>query len=346
MRFTKIPLIATLMAVALSLLIVLPTLAQVSGDRTDGRLSVGDWLDVRIADNLDDLDNGRASPADDTPATIGGGGAWAVETSDGADDGFDARDTYFAGDLYVSNKEDAYNTILITAKVEGDTAGAGNLAPVDDTDAENGVEPCAAGVSAAVATVRNTRSNTSVKAYLWDSTTDDDGTNIYQGIVGVWDQEESIESQSGPCVAHTDPEAYAGSDEQSTEAQAEQEYIDLAIGTPASITTAEELAAAQAAFIADFVGADNTDGWTALSAAVIPRARRRHPRHHRQGRRGLHQRRRRRRHARHRVRLPRLRRHKGQSRQPPVHRQRRRLRSPLRPGVRRQRRRRPLPIQR
>ena len=54
MRFTKIPLIATLMAVALSLLIVLPTLAQVSGDRTDGRLSVGDWIDVRVADKLDD----------------------------------------------------------------------------------------------------------------------------------------------------------------------------------------------------------------------------------------------------------------------------------------------------
>ena len=47
------------MAVALSLLIVLPTLAQVSGDRTDGRLSVGSWIDVRVADNVDDLDNRR-----------------------------------------------------------------------------------------------------------------------------------------------------------------------------------------------------------------------------------------------------------------------------------------------
>ena len=45
------------MAVALSLLIVLPTLAQVSGDRTDGRLSVGSWVDVRVADNL--ADNGH-----------------------------------------------------------------------------------------------------------------------------------------------------------------------------------------------------------------------------------------------------------------------------------------------
>ena len=75
MRFTKIPLIATLMAVALSLLIVLPTLAQVSGDRTDGRLSVGQYVDVRVADNVDDLDN---KPRDDRPTGVSGGNALAI----------------------------------------------------------------------------------------------------------------------------------------------------------------------------------------------------------------------------------------------------------------------------
>ena len=74
-----------------------------------------------------------------------------------------------------------------------------------------------------MATITNTRSNTKVTAYLVDSGSND-GTDaaqrdIYHGIVAVWDQEESIEAQSGPCVAHGDPEAYAGSEEQDEEAR-------------------------------------------------------------------------------------------------------------------------------
>ena len=98
------------MAVALSLLIVLPTLAQVSGDRTDGRLSVGDWIDVRIADNLDGPRHrrrrGRRHPL---PRPSSRTGVRHTSTTRLRR----AKDTYFNGTLYVSNKEAAYNTILI-----------------------------------------------------------------------------------------------------------------------------------------------------------------------------------------------------------------------------------------
>ena len=212
MRFTKIPLIATLMAVALSLLIVLPMLAQVSGDRTDGRLSVGSWVDVRVADNLDDLDNGAANPQDDTPANIGAGGnAWAT----GDEDAFQARDTYFNGDLYISNDAKAYNTILITAIVgdEGDRALMGPNGRVDDTATDDTDESEGECLSVspdngtAIATIRNDRSGARVTAYLAPTNEREGGTvRIYQGIAVIWDQEDSIESHNGPCdVAHTYP---------------------------------------------------------------------------------------------------------------------------------------------
>ena len=262
MRFTKIPLIATLMAVALSLLIVLPTLAQVSGDRTDGRLSVGSWIDVRVADNLDDLDG---TPGNTSPTEIGSGDALATS----ATGGFDARDTFFNGDLYISNNEEAFNTILITAAV-----AATDLAGTADATATTRAEPCFGGTASAVATVKNDRSGAKVTAYLqatsetedYGNTNAADDRTIYQGIAVAWDQEDAIEGHNGPCANHTDPTAYAGSSEQSTEAVLEQAYIDLAT----NITDADELAAAQAAFIANFVGADNQDGWTNLSGAVIP----------------------------------------------------------------------------
>ena len=53
MRFTKIPLIATLMAVALSLLIVLPGLAQTTTG-TDGRLGSSTGLQVGVFANIAD----------------------------------------------------------------------------------------------------------------------------------------------------------------------------------------------------------------------------------------------------------------------------------------------------
>ena len=248
MRFTKIPLIATLMAVALSLLIVLPTLAQVSGDRTDGRLSVGNWIDVRVADDLDDIDS---SVTDDT-GRVRVSSAYAVDPG-----AYDAKDTYFGGDLYISNdaeSDGAFNTILVTAAIL-DTAQAAQ----DDADDTNGMEPCALGTLAATVRIRNARSNTRVVGYLIDSGSDEaDGRSIYHGIVTIWDQEDSIEENNAGCVAYGDPVKYAGSTDQTTDAEADAGY-------PTSGTPAE-----QAAFVAAFIPESNEDGWTDASAPVIP----------------------------------------------------------------------------
>ena len=246
------------MAVALSLLIVLPTLAQVSGDRTDGRLSVGSFLEVRVADNLDDIESG---------ATLVGTTGHAI----GADP-FEAKDTYFRGDLYVSNNagkvdEDtqddaltgtlmfteagAYNTFLITAAVlpagdhivdrlfDGTEVDAPGTTGIDESEIGNIV--CGGGTPVAVATIRNDRSNTSVTAYLLNTNTPAGdgagvtGKTIFQGIVAVWDQEAGFDPHSSPCVDYGDP----------------RRFYDA---TPEN--TADDP-------IAD-------DGWTSTSAAVIP----------------------------------------------------------------------------
>ena len=185
------------MAVALSLLIVLPALAQVSGDRTDGKRSIGDLLDVRVAKNLDDLDNmiaGQDAEPAPTSITPGGTTQYALD----ANNQFNARDTYFDGTLYVSNQEEAYNTILITASImdmHGDLAGIGAEEPCFDL-----------GTEAAVATIVNDRSGEKVTAYLLNAGTDGSTDKIiYQGIVAVWDSEDSIDAHSAECAAHTDP---------------------------------------------------------------------------------------------------------------------------------------------
>ena len=253
MRFTKIPLIATLMAVALSLLIVLPTLAQVSGDRTDGRLSVGTWLDVRVADNLDDVATGET--------TIG--------TTFRANN-FDARDTYFDGNLYISNdaeSDGAFNTILISAAINDADRAVQDAAGPPAVDG-----PCDTGINAAVATIKNDRSGTKVTAYLVDTTQTEStgaaaGRTIHQGIVAVWDQEDSIEANNAACGAgpdHGDPMAYEGSADQVTDAQAAfdaGDRTDLDKDADSSISQEEA---------AGFVPESNADGWTDASAAVIP----------------------------------------------------------------------------
>ena len=210
MRFTKIPLIATLMAVALSLLIVLPTLAQVSGESTDGRQSVGNYLDVRVAADLNDLDNDRTNTE---PASIAAAAtAYALATPP-----FQARDTYFDGDLYISNQDSAFNTILITARVAdtGELKASGPSGIADDettTSADESVANCLGSTDgttggSAVATIRNTRSNTRVTAYLAPTEATDDNATVYQGVAFVRDQEDAIEAHNGPCnVAHVTPE--------------------------------------------------------------------------------------------------------------------------------------------
>ena len=242
MRFTKIPLIATLMAVALSLLIVLPTLAQVSGDRTDGRLSVGQWVDVRVADNLANVDS------TDTDNRIG---AAFLAT------GFNAQDTYFNGDLYISNQTSAFNTILISAAIlVTDEADRNSATPLVEG------KPCDEGVRAAEATIKNNRSGTSVKAYLIPTTTTDAANaskTIYQGIAAVWDQEDSIEEHNGPCGAspdHGDPVKWYpfGTDaDEVGDTDSASESDGVFIDTTETDTSD-----------------DREDGWTATSAAIIP----------------------------------------------------------------------------
>ncbi len=151
MRFTKIPLIATLMAVALSLLIVLPGLAQSQGyDDTRGQLSSGSSLVVAVL---------SGNPDDTATASVDE----SISTS------------YFNGNLYVSNDDDALNMVRITA-----TGGErfefggpdGLIADVRkfNTDGDgltvDSVEESADNVFCAVATVRNNRSGQRISVRL------------------------------------------------------------------------------------------------------------------------------------------------------------------------------------
>ena len=156
MRFTKIPLIATLMAVALSLLIVLPALAQSSGyDDTRGQLKGGANLTV-------DVRNGVADNAD-TP---------------NVDEGL--AHSYFNGSLYVSNSEKAHNVVRIqatTAIVVKEFAGADGVlanrlvdgSPADDNSTPSINEANFANdnfACDALATVRNNNTGRSIKVYM------------------------------------------------------------------------------------------------------------------------------------------------------------------------------------
>ena len=176
MRFTKIPLIATLMAVALSLLIVLPGLAQTQGyDDTRGSLSSGANLKVDVLSGGTDVDTTAA-----------------VDES--------VSSSYFNGKLYVSNfggrpnadppVPAALNKVRITAttalnQVElpgADGEKDNRQAPNDanppvlvDTDDFTTVDVNEAAyendnvVCDALATVKNNNSGRSIKVYMADT---------------------------------------------------------------------------------------------------------------------------------------------------------------------------------
>ncbi len=134
MRFTKIPLIATLMAVALSLLFVLPTLAQqdiTDGRQSNGVISVGVFDDITDAQliklevsTFDFSGTGTTAPvpppyvpvnsqADTDPTNDGVATSFITDTVEGvhaeANDSYlanpvvDPRNTFFRNTLYVSN---------------------------------------------------------------------------------------------------------------------------------------------------------------------------------------------------------------------------------------------------
>ena len=124
MRFSKAPLIATLMAVALSLLIILPALAEnTNGEVTQGRGSANELI-VGVYDS-NEVNGAGTRTARPIPGAPGQDGAFpgeqpAVITVDT----LLPQDTSFNGKLYVSNRHDpvegaasfegGYNTVLVT----------------------------------------------------------------------------------------------------------------------------------------------------------------------------------------------------------------------------------------
>ncbi|MYB76753.1 MAG: hypothetical protein F4X83_06585, partial [Chloroflexi bacterium] len=181
MRFTKIPLIATLMAVALSLLIVLPTLAQ-TADITDGKLSSG-VVTAGVFANIGDaeLDKLRDAAAAGLPG--GETGAYVPVATEpptpannvGEHEASDRahlvtpeaspQDTLFRNTLYVSNDGAAYNTILINV--------ASDLATCDTNDATR---------ANVTASVKNNRSGRTVTLQLVQTDGADDNV---QGFIKV-----------------------------------------------------------------------------------------------------------------------------------------------------------------
>ncbi len=173
MRFTKIPLIATLMAVALSLLIVLPGLAQSSGyDDTRGTLSSGSSLTVSVVDTLGTTLTGDRTGFEDTGAEVLAG-------------------SYFNGTLYVSNDDDAHNLVRISAVGGSTTEFAGpsgsttdvpdaaNDTPDDPTTDANefaaAFDESSDNVDCVVATVRNNRSGKRISVSLNNDTANSTG---------------------------------------------------------------------------------------------------------------------------------------------------------------------------
>ena len=185
MRFTKIPLIATLMAVALSLLIVLPALGQYA-DNTDGKrgsgdLEVGVFADIADAQKIKmqkDDTYGAYYPVDTVTGSLGTGAD--VHNSDDeaylANPVVSPQDTAFNGKLYVSNSGSGHNVVLINVMNDGTT--------IDST--------CMSGEDSSMphmtATVKNNRaSDDGIKVQLVYSagTGDNSGNSYFQAFFKV-----------------------------------------------------------------------------------------------------------------------------------------------------------------
>ena len=190
MRFSKAPLIATLMAVALSLLVILPALAEDS-IRTDGQLSKGEAAGNRVvvgvfSDAIDaqydwqafrsngdslmyDREAQRTRDADGNLGTdpepavfMAGVQAFLLDnfTAIGGQEtaaihlhAADPRNTFFDTTLYVSNNPAAYNTVLINAQRPWDEAAPFAF------DGDTAGQPDDDDVYCVTATVTNERTN-------------------------------------------------------------------------------------------------------------------------------------------------------------------------------------------
>ena len=178
----KAPLLAALAAIALTLLVVLPALAQ----SNEGIVRYGGPPHPLIVAVFADV-----SDAQDGVPTNGVAAAGQLTTNDDAYilSGADARNSFFGGSLYISNQADAYNTILITSTMSGIADGA-----------------CAR------ATVRN--EYTKVAVELWLAATREapvDGARTYQGVVSAAPRHDNA-SQGPACTTAeaTSPDGTVG----------------------------------------------------------------------------------------------------------------------------------------
>ena len=185
MRFTKIPLIATLMAVALSLLIVLPALA-VNNERTDGRLNQGS-IEIGVFDDIGDAQLSKFADPDTgdnydifTPVTgtpsqdLGQTNDQhmpANETAYLRNRASSPQDTNFRGTLYVSNNVSGYNTVLVNYTF-ADTATTAQEATCK-VDSDNNLTKDAN----VTATVRNNRSGNDITMQLVATNVTADGNH-------------------------------------------------------------------------------------------------------------------------------------------------------------------------
>ena len=137
--------------------------------------------------------------------------------------------------------------------------------PLTDVDETADNQNCAGG--AAVATIKNNRSGTSVKAYLRDTNVEDNGISIYQGIAAVWDQEDSIEEHTGPCeAAQTDPVKWYPFGTVATEVGDDPDTLTDGVFIETDFDTVDDGTGTQ---VNDPTN-DRQDGWTEASAAIIP----------------------------------------------------------------------------
>ena len=113
----KAPLLAAMAAIALTLLVVLPVLAQ----SNEGIVRYGGPPHPLIVAVFADV-----TDAQDGVPTIEVATGGQLTTNDAAYilNGADARNSFFDRSLYVSNQADAYNTILITSTLSGIADGA------------------------------------------------------------------------------------------------------------------------------------------------------------------------------------------------------------------------------
>ncbi|MCY4583781.1 MAG: hypothetical protein OXE50_13450, partial [Chloroflexi bacterium] len=177
LRFAGVPLLALCAAVALVLLTPPPAPANI----TEGTSSVGSGgttLTVAVFADIADAQNAVPSQ--------GVGSSGAITAGDAAYilNGADARNTFSNHDLYVSNRQDAYDTVLITTTVTGVADGG-----------------------CAEATLTNKRGGGSVTVLLAPTSAAPVGGSLtYQGVARIadWDEENADGPACGDYASGTD----------------------------------------------------------------------------------------------------------------------------------------------